>query len=206
MKIKNSLTLFSLFVFFTGCATIQSAGNLQYGRQALLGGNNEAALGYFQRAAQLDPNYVYATGSSPKQSVWSYVGRSEYLTGRFPQARQTLERALASNRDEDIARLYLGLTLAREGDRQRGLNEIESGMRGINNFLDYINQAQRFNLGQFWDPAMDIRRAIQSDLAMVSGKDVDWQRLTADTEWLGISMEWESDWARRQDAFENNRD
>ena len=206
MKIKNSLALLSLFVFFTGCATIQSAGELQYGRQALLGGNNEAALGYFQRAAQLDPNYVYATGSSPKQSVWSYVGRSEYLTGRFPQARQTLERALASNRDEDIARLYLGLTLAREGDRQRGLNEIESGMRGINNFLDYINQAQRFNIGQFWDVDRDIRRAIQSDLAMVSGKDVDWQRLTADTEWLGISMEWESDWARRQGAFEDNRD
>jgi tetratricopeptide (TPR) repeat protein len=206
MKIKNSLALFSLFVFFTGCATIQSAGNLQYGRQALLGGNNEAALGYFQRAAQLDPNYVYATGSSPKQGVWSYVGRSEYLTGRLPQARQTLERALSANRQEDIARLYLGLTLAREGDRQRGLNEIESGMRGINNFLDYINQAQRFNIGQFWDVDRDIRRAIQSDLAMISGKDVDWQRLTADTEWLGISMEWESDWARRQDAFENNRD
>ena len=206
MKIKNSLALFSLFVFFTGCATIQSAGNLQYGRQALLGDNNEAALGYFQRAAQLDPNYVYATGSSPKQSVWSYVGRSEYLTGRFPQARQTLERALASNRDEDIARLYLGLTLAREGDRQRGLNEIESGMRGINNFLDYINQAQRFNIGQFWDVDRDIRRAIQSDLALISGKDVDWQRLTADTEWLGVRMEQESDLARRQEAFENNRD
>src|SRR4029077_12336522 len=206
MKIKNSLALFSLFVFFTGCATIHSAGNLQYGRQALLGGNNEDALGYFQRAAQLDPNYVYATGSSPKQSVLSYVGRSEYLTGRFPQVRQTLERALASNRDEDIARLYLGLTLAQEGDRQRGLNEIESGMRGINNFLDYINQAQRFNIGQFCDVDRDIRRAIQSDLAMVSGKDVDWQRLIADTEWLGISMEWESDWARRQEVFEDNRD
>jgi hypothetical protein len=212
MKIKNSLALFSLFVFFTGCATIQSAGNLQYGRQALLGGNNEAALGYFYSAAQLDPNYVYATGSSPKQSVWSYVGRSEYLTGRFPQAQQTLERVISGERviagirQEDIARLYLGLTLAREGDRQRGLNEIESGMRGINNFLDYINQAQRFNIGQFWDVDRDIRRAIQSDLAMISGKDVDWQRLTADTEWLGVRMEQESDLARRQEAFENNRD
>ena len=212
MKIKNSLALFSLFVFFTGCATIQSAGNLQYGRQALLGGNNEAALGYFYSAAQLDPNYVYATGSSPKQSVWSYVGRSEYLTGRFPQAQQTLERVISGERviagirQEDIARLYLGLTLAREGDRQRGLNEIESGMRGITNFLDYINQAQRFNIGQFWDPDRDIRRAIQSDLAMISGKDVDWQRLTADTEWLGVRMEQESDLARRQEAFENNRD
>jgi len=146
------------------------------------------------------PNYVYATGSSPKQGVWSYVGRSEYLTGRFPQARQTLERALSANREEDIARLYLGLTLAREGDRQRGLKEIESGMRGINNFLDYINQAQRYSIGQYWDPGRDIRSAIQSDLAMISGKDLDWQRLTADTEWLGIRMEQESDLARRQEA------
>src|SRR5215468_6753073 len=206
MQRWSAVGLFLLFVFLAGCATIQSGGELQYGRQALIEGRNEAALGYFYSAAQLDPNYVYATGSSPKQGVWSYVGRSEYLTGRFPQARKTLERALAANREEDIARLYLGLTLAREGDRQSGLKEIESGMRSINNFLDYINQAQRFNIGQFWDVDRDIRRAIQSDLAMISGKDVDWQRLTADTEWLGIRMEWESDWARRQEAFENNRD
>jgi tetratricopeptide (TPR) repeat protein len=207
MITKNSLALFSLFVFLAGCTSLLSGGDVQSGRQALLAGNNEAALGYFSSAANRDPNYIYATGSSPKQSVWSYVGRSEYLTGRFPQARQTLERALASrNTDEDIARLYLGLTLAREGDRQRGLKEIESGMRGINGFLDYINQAQRFSIGQFWDPDMDIRRAIRSDLAMISGKDLDWQRLTADTEWLGIRMEQESDLARRQEAFENNRD
>jgi len=205
MKTKSSLALFSLLVFLVGCTSLQTGGELQYGRQALLKGNNEAALGYFYSAAQEDPNYVYATGSSPKQSVWSYVGRSEYLTGRFPQARQDLERALAGNREEDIARLYLGLTLAREGDRPSGLKEIESGMRGINNFLDYINQAQRFSIGQFWDPGGDIRSAIQSDLAMISGKDLDWQRLTTDTEWLGIRMEQESDLARRQEAETRSR-
>jgi tetratricopeptide (TPR) repeat protein len=202
MKTKNSWVLSSLFVFLVGCTSLQAGGELQYGRQALLEGKNEAALGYFYGAAQKDPNYVYATGSSPKQGVWSYVGRSEYLTGRFPQARQTLERALSANREEDIARLYLGLTLAREGDRPRGLKEIEGGMRGINNFLDYINQAQRFSIGQYWDPDRDIRSAIQSDLAMISGKDLDWQRLIADTEWLGTRMEQESDLARRQEARE----
>jgi tetratricopeptide (TPR) repeat protein len=205
MKTKISLALFSLFVFLAGCTSLQTGGELQYGRQALLEGKNEAALGYFYNAAQKDPNYVYATGSSPKQGVWSYVGRSEYLTGRLPQARQTLERALSANQQEDIARLYLGLTLAREGDRQRGLKEIEGGMRGINSFLDYISQAQRFSIGQFWDPNRDIRSAIQSDLAMISGKDPDWQRLTADTEWLGIRMEQESDLARGQEALDRTR-
>src|SRR4029434_3544929 len=205
MKTKSPLALFSLLVFLAGCTSLQVSGEVQYGRQALLKGNNEAALGYFYSAAQMDPNYVSETGSSPKQSVWSYVGRSDYLTGRLPQARQTLERALASNREEDIARLYLGLTLAREGDRQRGLKEIESGMRGINSFLDYISQAQRYSIGQFWDPDRDIRSAIQSDLAMISSKDLDWQRLTANTEWLGIRMEQESDLARRQEAYDRMR-
>jgi tetratricopeptide (TPR) repeat protein len=200
MKTKSSLVLFSLFVSLAGCTSVNVGGEVQSGRQALLEGKNETALGYFYGAAQKDHNYVYATGSSPKQGVWSYVGRSEYLTGRFPQARQTLERALAANREEDIARLYLGLTLAREGDRQRGLKEIESGMRGINNFLDYINQAQRYSIGQYWDPGRDIRSAIQSNLAMISGRDLDWQRLTVNTEWLGIRMEQESDLARRQEA------
>jgi tetratricopeptide (TPR) repeat protein len=200
MKTKSSLVLFSLFVFLAGCTSVNVGGEVQSGRQALLEGKNETALGYFYGAAQKDHNYVYATGSSPKQGVWSYVGRSEYLTGRFPQARQTLERALAANREEDIARLYLGLTLAREGDRQRGLKEIESGMRGINNFLDYINQAQRYSIGQYWDPGRDIRSAIRSNLVMISGKDLDWQRLTANTEWLGLRMEQESDLARRQEA------
>ncbi len=204
MKTNSSLALLSLFVCLAGCATLQAGGELQYGRQALIKGNSEAALGYFQSAAQKDPNYVY--GVTPQQSVWSYVGRSEYLTGKIPEARQTLERALASNREEDIARLYLGLTLAREGDRQRGLKEIEGGMRGINNFLDYMNQAFRFSFGQYWDPDRDIRRAIQNNLAMMSGKDLDWQQLTTATEWLGIRMEEESDLARRQWVLDQTRD
>jgi tetratricopeptide (TPR) repeat protein len=203
---KTKILLFSLLVFLAGCTSLQTGGEVQAGRQALLKGSNETALGYFYSAAQRDPNYVYGTGSSPRQGIWSYVGRTEYLTGRFPQARQTLERALAANREEDIARLYLGLTLAREGDRQRGIKEIESGMQGINNFLDYINQAQRFSIGQYWDPGRDIRAAIQTNLAMISGKDLDWQRLIANTEWLGIRMEQESDLARRQAAEAISRD
>jgi tetratricopeptide (TPR) repeat protein len=206
MKAISSLALVSFFALLAGCASLQVGGDVAAGRQALLTGNNETALGYFYRAAQNDPNYVYATGSSPRQGVWSYVGRSEYLSGRLPQARQTLERTLATNREEDIARLYLGLTLAREGDRQAGLKEIEGGMRGINNFLDYISQTQRYSIGQFWDPDRDIRSAIQSDLAMISGRDLDWQRLIADTEWLGIRMEQESDLARRQEAWDKSRD
>jgi hypothetical protein len=78
-------------------------------------------------------------------------------------------------------------------------------MRGINSFLDYISQAQRFSIGQFWDPDRDIRSAIQGNLAMISGRDLDWQRLTVNTEWLGIRMEQESDLARRQAAQDQSQ-
>jgi len=204
MKTKSAFSALLLFIPLAGCTSLQVAGEVQSGRQAWLKGNDETALAYFQSAAEKNPNYMY--GTALQQGIWSYVGRSEYATGRLPQARKTLERALSTNRDEDIARLYLGLTLAREGDRQTGLKEIESGMRGISNWLDYINEAHRFSFGQFWDPGRDIRSAIQRDLGMISGRDLDWQTLIADGEWLGKRMEEESDLARRQESLDRSRD
>jgi hypothetical protein len=134
------------------------------------------------------------------------VGRSEYAIGRFPQARQNLERAIAANKGEDVARLYLGLTLARSGDQQSGLREIESGMKGIYDFIEYVTEAHRFSFGQFWDPNLQIRKAIRSDLAMISGKELDWQKLIADGEWLGKEIEEEIDRARRDEERDRQRD
>jgi len=56
MKTKSPLALFSLLVFLAGCTSLQVGGEVQYGRQALLKGSNETALGYFYSAAQKDPN------------------------------------------------------------------------------------------------------------------------------------------------------
>ena len=201
---KTSIMFLSLLAFLTGCASLRAGGDVAAGRRALLAGNNETALAYFQSAAQIDPDYTY--GTAYQQSILSYIGRTEYAIGRLPQARQTLEKALKANRDEDLARLYLGLTLARSGDRQQGLKEIEGGMRGIHAWLDYINEAHRFSFGQFWDPANAIRSAIQGDLAMISGREFDWPKLIASGEWIGQMMEEEGDKARRDEARERARD
>jgi tetratricopeptide (TPR) repeat protein len=183
---------------------MKAGSDVAAGRRALLAGQDETALAYFQSAAQIDPNYKY--GSAYQQGIWSYVGRTEYAVGRLPQARETLQKALAANKDEDIARLYLGLTLARSGDRQAGLKEIENGMRGIHDWIEYITEAQRFSFGQFWDPAREIRTAIQGDLAMISGKEFDWQRLISDSEWVAKRMEEEGDKARNDETRDRNRD
>jgi tetratricopeptide (TPR) repeat protein len=206
MKTKYLLILFFTIVSLSGCARMHAGQDVILGRQALLVDKNETAQYYFQNAAKINPNSRYWSVGL-LQGVWSYVGRTEYLTGRYPQARQSLERALSANRNEnkDIARLYLGMTLARDGDRQRGVKEIEAGMRGIHDWLDYVNQAYAFTYGKYWDASYNIRSAIQTDLAMISARDVDLQRLIADGEWLGKRMELESDRAKRQQSYEWNR-
>ena len=115
MKSAACLILLALCTFLSACTTVQSGSAFQAGRRALIGGDDEAALGFFQTVAESNPNFVFATGSSPRQSIWSYVGRTEYLTDQFPQARQSLERAISGDREENIARLYLGLTLIQLG-------------------------------------------------------------------------------------------
>lgn len=196
MKPVLWLTLFSLMGFLSACATVQTGGDVDQGRQALFAGNNQAALSYFQAAAQTDPNYVY--GTELREGVLSYLGRAQYLTGNYPQARQTLERALAQHKSDNVARLYLGLTQVRLGDRQAGLKNIQAGMNGINNFLNYITTAFAMEFGQFWDPSGAIRASIKSDLAMISRGNIDWTKLVADGEALGIRIEREGDLARQQ--------
>jgi tetratricopeptide (TPR) repeat protein len=204
MKTNTVGALFFLLVFLSACTSLQVGSEVAAGRHALLTGNNEAALAYFHSAAQKDPEYKY--GTALKQGIWSYVGRTEYATGKLPQARQTLEKALSTNKDEDIARLYLGLALARSGDRQRGLKEIEGGMRGINDWLEWVTEAHRFSFGQFWDPAREIRTAIRGDLTMISGREFDWQRLITNGEWIAMRMEEEVDKARQDESRERARD
>ena len=205
MKTKYSSVLFFTIVSLSGCASLQVAQDVEFGRQAFFVGKNETAQSYFQNAAQINPNYEYYSVGS-RQGVWSYVGRSEYVNGRYPQALQSLERALSANKSEDIARLYLGLTLARDGDRQRGVKEIEAGMKGIHDWLEYVTQAHVFSYGRFWDPGNEIRSQIRTDLAMISARDVDLPQVIAEGEWLGKRIEEESDRARKQQQMEWNRD
>jgi tetratricopeptide (TPR) repeat protein len=193
-----------LAVFLSGCASYQVGNDFQAGREAFLIGNNESALSYFQIVAQKEPNYTY--GVAMREGILSYLGRAKYASGKLPQARQTLEKAIAMNQNDELARLYVGLTLARSGERQRALKEIEGGLQGLYDQIEYITKAGRGSYGDFWDTRREIRNAIQSDLATISGKEVDLPKLIADCEWLGKRVEEEIDLARRDESRERQRD
>jgi len=189
--------ILGLAIFVSGCGgTFQSAGQIASGRQALFTGNNQAALGYFQEAAQADPDAVY--GATLRMGVFSYLGQAQYLNGEYAQARQTLQKALSMHPNDHVAQLYLGLAEVRLGDRKAGLRDIENAMKGIASFLNYLETAFGYSFGQYWDPSGAIRASIKKDLAMISGGNIDWAQLVADGERLGIRIEEEEDKARQQ--------
>ena len=175
-------------VSLSACASIQSAGDIDQGRQALFEGNNQAALGYFQAAAQVDPNYLY--GTDLQEGTLSFLGRAQYLNGDYARARSTLEKALAQHKEDNVARLYLGLTLARQGETQKSLQDIDAGMEGI---YDFLTDSVRFSFGKEWDPGRDIRSAIERDRAMIASGKIDWPALIADGEWIAMKVEREPD-------------
>jgi hypothetical protein len=56
-----------------------------------------------------------------------------------------------------------------------------------------LNNNFRFEFGQFWDESGTIRAGIKTDLDMISSGKIDWRRLIANGESLGIGLEQEED-------------
>ena len=171
-----------------------SGSEMYAGRQALIANKPDVAVAHFQYAAEKDPNAVLYLGAF-NQSVWTYLGRAQYLTANYVESRQSLQKALTQHPDDHIARMYLGLTLARDNDRPRALPEIASGMKGIHDRIDYI-VVNRIGLGEFWDPNMEMRSEIERDLAMIDSNTIDWPRLISSGEKLGVEVEEEVERAR----------
>lgn len=192
-----AVTLLST-VLFSGCAANFQAGTgVAQGRQALFRGDYQSALNLFQSAAQADPDYIF--GSELREGTLSFLGRAQYLNGQLAPARDTLQKALAQHKSDNLARLYLGLTLARLGERQSALRDIEVGMKGISGFLNYITTQFAWSFGKFWDPGGNIRKTIDADLATIARGNLDWTTVISNGEALAMNFEQEEDRAQRGD-------
>jgi len=194
---NKTLAGVAMVFFLSGCDSFKVAGQFQSGRQAFLAKNYEESLTFFQKVARADPNYIFESGLY-RQGVWNYVGRAQYHTGKLLEARQSLERALSVYQDDHLARLYLGLTRARNGDSANGVRDIESGMKGLYDWLEYYESRKPFEA--FWDPGREIRSAIEKEIKLISANKIDWPQLISNAEWLGQKFEDEIDQVRRQES------
>ncbi|HEV8343832.1 MAG TPA: tetratricopeptide repeat protein [Candidatus Binatia bacterium] len=182
-----------LAILLSSCAAFQVGGDITQGRMELLYGDPKVALTHFQRAAQTDPDYRLNYSIFP-EGVWTYVGRAYYATGDLQQARQALGRARREHPEDNLAGVYLGLVLFQNGDRGSGLREIEAGLNGVVAWYDYVDL--NHTDGQFWDPDRQIRSAIQKQLAVMAGREVNAKELIENVAWLGREIEIEIDRAK----------
>jgi tetratricopeptide (TPR) repeat protein len=200
MNIFRRLGFLSILIPFIGCTAFQTSTELHRGRVALLGGMPDAAVAHFTQVTTLDGNARY---SQLQEGAWTYLGRSYYDAKRYPEARQALERAVAINGDDSFARLYLGLTLARQGSYETGQKEVLIGLRGLYDWLDYI--AYNTATGAYWDPTGQIRAELQATQSDVQAANPNLEPLFARLESLGTSIEQEIDLASRDESRERNR-
>ena len=203
MAIAGRLNVLFLLALLAGCAAFGAGGQFQSGRRALMAGDPETAISYFTGVAEQQPNYFNVI-QSYRENIWTYLGRAQYEAKRYQEARKSLDRALSLDRDDQMARLYLGLTLARLGDEARGLKDVEAGLKGLYEWIEYMNRTRPFQA--FWDPSFQIRKQIDQSLAAISSRDIKREQLLADAEWVGKMFEEELDKVRDDERRQFDRD
>jgi tetratricopeptide (TPR) repeat protein len=196
MKQLSGMLFVLLLSFTAACANFHVAGQVATGREALLQQNPKSALAHFKQAAEMNPDF-YLNWSLLQQGVWTYVGRAYYATGDMGEARAALEKATSRYGWDNMARLYLGLVLLRENDQASGLKEVDAGLLGLYDWIDYVNANERPD-GSFWDPGGFIKQQIDKTRALIQGKDVSVPEVIAAGEYIGWRMEKEMDFARSQ--------
>jgi len=179
---------FSVLLFISGCSGVGS--DVLAGRNALQTGRANDAIGYLTRAADADPNYKIPY--RVRVGVLAYLGRAYLETGKNTEARQTLEKAVNLDKDDPVARLYLGIAMLKTGER--GRKEIDDGPRAIDDTLEYIAADRVY--GFYWDPGMNIRNDIRASLAA----KLDDAQFTLAGERIGRDFDEEIDEARRDEA------
>ncbi|MGH7926963.1 MAG: tetratricopeptide repeat protein [Candidatus Binatia bacterium] len=198
------VALFLFVLAVAGCASFFVAGQVQSGRQALLMNNPEAALAYFQEAAERNPDYIYQSMNF-LEGVWTYVGRAQYALGRYDDARRSFERALSVYKDDAMAQLYLGLAMARSGEEAQGLKYIQMGLRSLSNWIEFLNRGTPYYA--FWDPRGEIRTELEKLLAPASGEQIaSASSIIENAEWVGRQMEEEIDKVRGDERRQFQRD
>ena len=145
----------------TACATLEVEQDIRDGRNSLLRGQLDNAVNYFSRAAQLKPEY--RTSYALRESVWTYLGRTFYEMGKYPESRTALDKALATDNKDFMARLYQGMVFTRSGERERGLAQMETALNEMHQWLDNITTDS--SDGIYWDPNRQIRKTIETSLS-----------------------------------------
>ena len=97
-------------------------GRYEEGRDQFLrgrSGNMDVAVAAFEYVVSQDPTY--------KESL-TYLGRAYYRKGRYQDAFAVLQRALAVDKDDEMAWIALGVTQLRLNQVDKGIESLKGGI------------------------------------------------------------------------------
>ena len=148
--IESLLVVASLYCAFSCSHAIPRfgiGGVYQEGREDVTkprGGNIDRAIIDLESVVGQDPTYLDSL---------TLLGRAYYKKGRHWDSKQILYRAVALNRDDEIAWIVLGIAELRLGEDLRGLESVKGGLT----LLGKAMGGGKYRGYTGWDPSGAVR-------------------------------------------------
>jgi tetratricopeptide (TPR) repeat protein len=115
------------------------------------GGDINKAIANLEGIVRENPTY---------QESLTLLGRAYYKKGQYKDASLILQRALAVNKDDEIAWLVFGITQLRLGEDQKGLETLKGALT-----LAGKEMKEYYRGFQYWDRQGKVRIAIRRAVA-----------------------------------------
>jgi tetratricopeptide (TPR) repeat protein len=140
MSEKGRIFRWFISIFAIGLLSFSLACN-HYVPRFGVGGRYEEGIEQFLRGRGGDMDtavtaleYVVSQDPTYKKSL-TYLGRAYYRKGRYQDAFAVLQRALAVDKDDELAWIALGLTQLRLGQIDKGLESLKGGITLANKVM-----------------------------------------------------------------------
>jgi tetratricopeptide (TPR) repeat protein len=159
LVIRRGSVLFSFFALILlmvliGCnhaiPRFGIGGRYEEGRDQFFrgkGGDMDRGVEALEYVVSRDPLY--------KDSL-TYLGRAYYRKGRYQDAFAILQRAVAVNKDDEVAWIALGLTQMRLGQTDKGMDSLKGGIT-----LAHKVMVEGYHNHKNWDSRGVVRGALR---------------------------------------------
>jgi tetratricopeptide (TPR) repeat protein len=122
------------------------------------GGDMDKAAAALETVVSQNPTY--------KDSL-TYLGRAYYNKGRYQDAFAVLQRAVAVNKEDEIAWIALGLTQLRLGQNEKGVETLKGGITLASRVM-----VDGYQDAEFWDARKTVQGALRRSAFLLT-KGVD---------------------------------
>lgn len=172
---------------------IGTDGKYQEAREEITrrrGGNLDNAIVKLEDIVREDPAY---------RDSLTLLGRAYYAKARYRDARAVLQRAVAVNRDDEIAWLVLGATFLRTGEDAGGLKAVQGGLTLLNKV-----STEGYRGYQYWDRSGRVKSGLRRAVFVALKGTEEKENLIASVENVLRSVD-EEEWYQQVESTKERR-